>query len=524
MNLVYRRENGTGNRGSQRGVIMMTFVLSLVFLTVTIGLAVDGGMLFLTRAKLQSAADAAALAATRSLNISTDNPTQLTDAQTAATNFFNANFPSGYLNSSSNTINTTLNYGATNRLDIKTVASVAAPTYFMRWFGYDTITITATATASRRDLNLVLVLDVSNSMNNGASPSACATMAADAALFIQQFSNNRDAIGVVTFNDGYYSYGTTTNFNPSMVNSVKAVTCTGDTNTSGGLYGGYQLLKGANAASTKLNALVLFTDGQAESIAADFPVTGVSNTAVSPALGPTGCVSSTVTGTFSENSNDSTGPDQFGITSGPWENVQSSTGMGWNMKATIPMGCIANPYAGQGFNSGSWNAAQQFKTDIAYIPSQDAYGNSTSGFRTDYNFNTTSFSTGQDEWPSGPYMGKLRTDKPITLYNAAANATDHQADTIRSNATYNPIVMTIGLGGNTGGASGYPVDAELLQRVANVTSGSTPPGFTNYPVRTITNSHYSSSQQTGLYIYSPTQADLAGAFEKIGSFLTELTK
>ncbi len=528
-------------KASERGIIVLTFTLALVFLVLVVGLAIDGGMLYLTKVKLQSAGDAAALAAARSLNLSLQESQQVTDAQTAATHFFNANFPSGYLLSTSNAITTTLQYGTgtlANTLAIVTVATTSAPTYFMRYFGYTTVPLSVTGTASRKDVNLILVTDISQSMNNGASPSACATMLSDAQAFLKQFSNNRDTVGYVTFNDGTYSYAAVTNFNPSIINDVSGQSCTGDTNTPGGLHVAYQQLQTLNN-STKLNVIVLFTDGQAESIAATFPVktlsdtrngdgqgngsTGTGNTPSPTTIGASGC-SGSITGVLSENANDATGPDLAGITSGPWQVVATGTGQGWNLAPTIPSGCKANAYAGQGMNTNSWNAAQQFRDDVAYIPATDYYSNSTTGFRTDYNFETTGVVTGQDEFPStSPYSGHLRPDQPRTLYNVSANAADNQGTTIRSNTTLNPMIITIGLGGNTGGVDGMPVDAELLIRLANQAGGTTPSGFTNYPVRTITNSIYSTTQAQGMYVYSPDASQLAIAFQQVASFVVELT-
>jgi Flp pilus assembly protein TadG len=529
-------------KASERGIIVLTFTLALVFLVLVVGLAIDGGMLYLTKVKLQSAGDAAALAAARSLNLSLQESQQVTDAQTAATNFFNANFPSGYLLSTSNAITTTLKYGTgtlANTLAITTIATTSAPTYFMRYFGYTTVPLSVTGTASRKDVNLILVTDISASMNNGATPSACSTMLADAQLFLKQFSNNRDTVGYVTFNDGTYSYAAVTNFNPSIINDVSGQSCTGDTNTPGGLHVAYQQLQALNN-STKLNVIVLFTDGQAESIAATFPIkssidtrngdgiqygnTGSVNTPSPYTNMPASGCSTTIPGVLSENAQDATGPDLAGITSGPWQITATGTGQGWNLAASIPSGCKANAYQGQGINGSSWNAAQQFRDDVAYIPATDYYGNSTTGFRTDYNFETTSFVTGQDEFPStSPYSGHIRPDQPRTLYNASANAADNQGTTIRSNTTLNPMIITIGLGGNTGGVDGMPVDAELLMRLANFPGGTTPSGFTNYPVRTITNAIYSTSQAQGMYVYSPDASQLAIAFQQVASFVVELT-
>lgn len=524
-------------RFSDRGIIVLTFALSVVFLVLILGLAIDGGMLYMTRVKLQSAGDAAALAAARSLNLSLTQALQTTDAQNAASAFFNANFPTNYMLASGKSITTGLAYGTTtttlNTVYVTTTASVNAPTFFMRYLGYTTVPISVTGTASRRDINVILLLDISESMNNGASPSACATMIADAKSFVSQFSNNRDTIGLVTFNDGTNSYAATSNFNPTIVNDINAQSCTGDTNTPAGLHVAYEQLVTLNNPS-KLNVIVLFTDGQAEALAATWPIKSASDSRYGDTQGsygssstlytmPASGCSSAITGTFAENSNDTNGPDQTGITSGPWQYLATGAGQGWNTAPTIPSGCYGASVAGQNLNGGGggWNNMEEGRRDVAYIPATDIYGNSTTGFRTDYNFNTTSVSVGQDEFPAGyTYAGQLRPDKPITFFNAAANAADNQATTARSDTTLNPMILTIGLGGNAGN---FPVDSELLQRIANVPSGTTPPGFASYPVRTITNGNYSTSQAQGLYVYAPTASQLSSAFAQVASFLVELS-
>ena len=537
--LPLRLVNSERNAG-RRGIIMLMFTLSFVFVILVVGLAIDAGLLYVVKTKLQAAADAAALAAARSLNTSLTSTAQTTDAQNAATAFFNANLPSGYLNTSGSSVSTGLAYGTGNNLNtvfVTTTSSTNAPAYFMRWFGYGNVPITVTGTASRRDINVIIVLDISASMNNtqpGTSSTACSLMKSAAVSFISQFSNLRDTIGVVTFNDGATSYPATTNFNPSMVTTINGLSCTGDTNTAAGLHAAYSALQTLNN-STKLNVVVLFTDGWAETLTADFPVKMATDTRYGDGAGGTstgtltsvapstcqdnmgrssgtvgwnpfalgdpgaGATVNTIRAALSENSNDASGPDSTGTTSGPWVYATAS---GWTKLSGLPSSCS--------FNSLSTSS---FRRDIAYIPTADIYGNSTSGYRTDYNGTTGTYVTGQDEFSSGTYMGRIRPDQPVTLFNVGFNTAEAQAVTIRSNTTLNPMILTIGLGGN----STFAADAEFLIRLANVPSGTSPGGTT------ITNSIYSTSQAQGLYVYSPSSSQLSNAFQKVASFLVELS-
>jgi hypothetical protein len=423
----------------------------------------------------------------------------------------------------------------------------------MRVLGYSTLPISVTGTASRRDINVIILADISESMNNiqpGTTSTACSLMTAAAANFVRQFSNNRDTIGLVTFNDGSTTYTPTTNFNPSIINTLNGLHCTGDTNTAQGFNAAYAALQALNNP-TKLNVIVLFTDGWAEAITADFPVKMLTDTRYGDnaatyggnnnypnyssqySMPPTTCkdnqgrsygtagwspfvvgdtgagaTNNTIRGVLAENAYDTNGPDLTGWVSGPWQWV-TTAGQGWVEVPGLPSSCwMSTP------GWLPWSGTMEFRRDIAYIPAQDIYGNATVGYRTDYNGTTGTYVAGQDEFPSGPYQGKLRPDQPVTLYNVAFNAAEHQAITIRNDTTLNPMILTIGLGGN----DTYPADAEFLIRLANVPSGVDPLG------RTITNSIYSTTQAQGLYVYAPNSSQLAAAFAKVASFLVELSR
>src|ERR1017187_9342332 len=84
----------------QRGIATMLTAITLLFLIPVVGLSIDGGLAFVIKGGLSSAMDSAALAAGRGLNLGSDLPTAQASALAAATQFFNANFPPGYMNTS----------------------------------------------------------------------------------------------------------------------------------------------------------------------------------------------------------------------------------------------------------------------------------------------------------------------------------------------------------------------------------------------------------------------------------------
>lgn len=276
----------------QGGYILLLFTLSLLMIVPLLGLTIDAAYLYMVRVKLQAAADAAALAAARALNSNASLSQQSIDASNSATAFFNGNFPTGYLNATGSNVTTTMAYGSTtstlNTVYVTVAAHTNAPTYFMRWFNYNTIPIAATGTSSRRDINIIMVIDRSGSMNTvqPGGQTACAIMKVAASNFIDNFSNNRDTIGMVSFNGGNtLDFAPSTTFNPGLKATVNAISCGGDTGTAGGLNRAYTQLVNLNNPG-KLNAIVLFTDGQAEAITADYPVKMVADTRYGDSVSP----------------------------------------------------------------------------------------------------------------------------------------------------------------------------------------------------------------------------------------------
>ena len=79
----------------EKGISLMLAVISLIFIIPMIGLAVDVGMLYVVKARLQGAVDGASLAAARALNLGQTTAAQATSAKQNAVNWFYANFPAG---------------------------------------------------------------------------------------------------------------------------------------------------------------------------------------------------------------------------------------------------------------------------------------------------------------------------------------------------------------------------------------------------------------------------------------------
>ena len=153
------------NKG-ERGLAVIMTVLTMMIALPLVGLAFDVGILYMIRGKLYQAVDAAALAGARALGTGPDGPTQRSNAQTAATKYFNANYPSGFwgtisVNFPTPTVDDTT---VPNYRTVTTTASIVAPLYFLRMLGQNTAVVAAASQAGRRDALVMLVLDRSSSM------------------------------------------------------------------------------------------------------------------------------------------------------------------------------------------------------------------------------------------------------------------------------------------------------------------------------------------------------------------------
>jgi Flp pilus assembly protein TadG len=294
------------SQGGQ-AIVLFTLMVSTVLIPIT-GLAIDGGRGYLVRLKLSSAVDGGALAAARLLGTGSNATVQLANAKATATQFVAANFPSSFFGANlAGTPYVCIDPGTDNSdpcnvgngksvatYKMRTVlvtASAAMPTLFMRILGMPTSTVASRGLASRRDVRVILVMDRSSSMSsyytgiNQTPPSIQDT----ALKFVNGFSGSgdlggRDEVGLVVFGGSgivaypprditkdYTDYTKFTppdnNFKlsgniPKYITDLKSGSNTG---TAEALYLAYMTLR-ADAAtntdlSTKLNVIVLFTDG-----------------------------------------------------------------------------------------------------------------------------------------------------------------------------------------------------------------------------------------------------------------------
>jgi Flp pilus assembly protein TadG len=597
-------------RSRESGFAIIFYATMLFFVIGCVGLAVDVGTIYMIKARLSAATDAAALSAGRSVNLANTISEAQTNAIATANQFFTTNFPNGYFNTiGSPTVTPTLtqltdaNGNPNGVLNIQVTASVSAPTYFMNIFNVAHINVGSTGTASRRGLVLMLVLDQSSSMGSG-SGSACEVMKTAAENFLTLLSPY-DNVGLVTF-DLTANMMDAPSASRTQVNSdIAAISCGSNTNTISALELAYEQIQRTNLPLA-LNEIILFTDGSPNGVTAYFPARdpATADTRNGPALStpappaqgsgyscadgvgnqtpnyggtlagntwygdqewdqkpcfqmPVVCTNAaqTLYGAISQVTGQNPyGGDTYGLQN-PTNGVNSSYGFSSNApdSVSIPSSCSTYYSAG--------NTMRQF---VAYIPDNDAYGNSlhgvTAGGTSPYGsvvggketrdfwlfqmngecspdvtvspnckntggaWSGSTLGSGSNFFTSGPYSGYFRPDQPNTIVAAAMNGTMSEAYRIRSDTTYHPVINTIYLTGNGSDS----VDHEFLAVVANATSIIALPydstySSTNDPVL-YANPAYQTGQEVGQYLVTADKNQLTALFAQLASEALRLSQ
>jgi hypothetical protein len=495
-------------RRKQRGFVILLYTLMMLFIIIPMaGLAIDAGILYTIKAKLQSSVDGASLGAARSLNRGQDLNSQQSAATDTANRYYHANFPDKWMGVTpipDPTVDWSRSTASTAVIDV--TGSVNSPTWFMRILGFNTVHLVAIGEATRRDVDVMIVIDRSSSLSLSGS---CPSLISGAQLFVNSFSNNRDVMGLTTFGTYFnVDFPLNADFQDSTNNGANSLAsvvlpklvCAGFTNGAAGFSTAYQALK-TKGDRNALNVILFFTDGQPNTITfgPDYGTgTGpalirkASSTCkpTAPALGFSGVLAGDVGFNI-----------KGGIFRAKWQGSASTAypapGGGGDFTAAFTIQPGEHGNNGNTTNGGNCDfntTTSTFNNDITAIPSMDSFGNST----------TTTWSGGSESgFPASVNTANIGSQQD--LENAGINTLDNAAQNARSDALANAlpmVVYTIGLG-NSGG-----VNDELLKRVAN------DPGSgvhqTAYP--------------DGTYIYTPDTAHLASAFAAIADDIMRISK
>jgi Flp pilus assembly protein TadG len=446
-----------GERGAT--LILFSFMLTSVLIPI-IGLAIDGSICWWMKTKLSSAVDAAALAAARSLSLASSASQLQSTGATVGTQYFNANFPAGVMGTTLSKIggqtSPVITVVDTNAqvITVTVQAVIQVPMYFLRIFGYKSVTLGDAGQSTRRNTNIIFVLDRSYSMQQAG---VCSQVASNAEAFINTFVEGRDTLGLITFQTtANVDYAPSTTFKTATTNLLNTMVCTGYTSTAEALSLAWQEIQTINQPAA-LNLIFLLTDGQPDSFAAQFPIKTYADTRYDPIntstyeeTPPSGCLAAvsasnaTLTGVLTDALGS---PDATGYTAGIFADV--GTAINYSSPYILPTSTISA--AGCAFpNSSNYPTYTAYaRMDLAYLPALDLHNNALTGYKT------------LDYYPAGsPYAGQPRIDTPVSVMNAATNAAANMANTIRSNGIY---IYTVGLGGTPEQA----IDSDFLMRVAN---------------------------------------------------------
>jgi Flp pilus assembly protein TadG len=260
-------ERQTSIVSGEQGFAMVYTAVALTALLLVTGLAVDGGRAYVVKAQLSKAVDGAALAAARNLNSG--------DPEEEAANIFRANFPAGYLGTSTVTDPTqtenffdlqTDNSTGTNIVTVRATATL--PTTFMSLTGFREVAVEASGEATRRMVDLSLVLDVSSSIG-----SAWPAVRDAAETFVQGFDPESDRMSLVMFSNGgnvYRPMPGSRGFDlGAMLQAIPTNLPGGSTNMAEGLYRGWDQVRNVpSGQQSGLRVIVLFTDGASNGVPA----------------------------------------------------------------------------------------------------------------------------------------------------------------------------------------------------------------------------------------------------------------
>jgi Flp pilus assembly protein TadG len=468
---------------NQDGFALIYLAATLATLLIFTGLAVDSGRAYVAKAQLSKAVDGAALAAARALN--SGNP------RGAAAQVFKANFPAGYVGTSSVTDPTTdPNFFATRTdaasgVNVVTVtASAVLPTTFMKVANYNNVTVSASAEATRRMVDLSLVLDVSSSIG-----SKWATVASAVGSFVNSFDGLHDRVSLLTFGNGAKvldAMPSSRGFDKSkVISDIPSTLPGGSTNMVEGLYRGWDELRTVPAGSQSgLRIIVLFTDGASNGVPGNYGA---------------GFSQSIRTWDFPQNAND---PDSqthqrphseglYETQSGNQNPTYSFIPTIWNSTETVPGLPLLAATSWHTFHRSS-GIPTQFPLQSSTLTVNGAPQNSRRGLR--------------DQDVSGRYPTET-----WNINNAARNLVEIVADAARNDTgDYKIRIYTIGMGYLVQDLLGTmpEMPEDILKRISNDPKSP----------------DHNPNQLDGKYFYAPTVADVAPAFQGIQNQILRLSK
>jgi Flp pilus assembly protein TadG len=239
----------------------------LIVLLLFVGLAVDFGLAYVTKANLGKAVDAAVLTGAR----------YSAQGQTQSSALAQSSFAMNYGNSGRDTAPPVVNVAFSTNANGNTVINVSAIATIRTFFigllpGYNTLNVSAAAQSVANKVEMTLVLDRSGSMS---SDGGAANLPNAVKNFIAYFNDSTDSVALITFSNTPKTVisMTTGNFKQSVTNGVDSINWGGNTFSDAALQQAFtQELQPVTGNVTKV--VVFFTDGGANTIQNNMTCTG----------------------------------------------------------------------------------------------------------------------------------------------------------------------------------------------------------------------------------------------------------
>ena len=236
---------------NRRGGVLVFVTVGAVALLGLSGLALDGGMAYLTRAKLARAVDAGTLAAARTLRQGQKN---------AETEGFAVAAANGVVATGATTVSIEFGTNAKLQQTVLMRAHRTIPMLFSRVVGKYEMTIGAVAEATVPPIDMVLVVDRSGSLETQKAWNPLQDAVKD---FIKSFDDDIDQMGMTSFQIRAEDEVLLTHkFKGAITSGISSMNSAGDTNTGEGLRLGYEQFKLPNVRPGAAKVVVFFTDGR----------------------------------------------------------------------------------------------------------------------------------------------------------------------------------------------------------------------------------------------------------------------
>jgi Mg-chelatase subunit ChlD len=236
---------------NRRGAVLVFVTVGAFVLLGLSGLALDGGLAYLTRAKLSRAVDAGSLAAARTLRQGQKN------AETEAYAVAAAN---GVTLGGATELSLEFGINAKLQQTVLMTAHRTIPLLFSRVLGFKEMRIGAVAEATVPPIDMVLVVDRSGSME---AQKAWVPLQNAVKDFVRLFDDDIDQMGMTSFqiraNDEVLLGH---NFKGGVTSGISGMNSAGDTNTGEGLRLGFEQFKLPNVRPGAAKVVVFFTDGR----------------------------------------------------------------------------------------------------------------------------------------------------------------------------------------------------------------------------------------------------------------------